>query len=61
LHNVLAIAAGGQTSVALKADGTVVAWGLDNYGQATVPVGLNNVTAISAGHQFCLALTSKSP
>ncbi len=35
--------------LALRSDGTVVAWGENNYGQATVPPGLADVAAISAG------------
>ncbi len=31
-------------SVALKSDGTVLAWGYNFYGQASVPTGLSNVT-----------------
>jgi len=34
------IAGGYSHSLALKDDGTVVAWGLDNYGQSSVPSGL---------------------
>lgn len=52
-----AIAAGGGHSVALKEDGSVIAWGagLSNtgtwseFGQSRIPVGLTGVTAISAG------------
>jgi alpha-tubulin suppressor-like RCC1 family protein len=36
--------------------GTVVAWGCNDYGQATVPAGLSGVTAISAGSVHNLAL-----
>ena len=40
LSGVMAVAAGDYHSLALKADGTVVAWGDNNYGQCTVPAGL---------------------
>jgi alpha-tubulin suppressor-like RCC1 family protein len=40
----------------LKADGTVVAWGNNDYGQTDVPVGLGNVVAIAAGDSHNLAL-----
>jgi alpha-tubulin suppressor-like RCC1 family protein len=61
---VIAIAAGGYHSLALKADGTVVAWGAGgpgqsgdpNYGQATVPAGLTGVTSVAAGQAHSLAL-----
>ena len=45
-----AIAAGNGHTVALKSDGTVVAWGYNFYGQTTVPPGLSGVTAIAAGY-----------
>ena len=53
LNNVVAISAGGRHSLALKADGTVVAWGSNSHansgipttftqtGESSVPVGLN--------------------
>src|SRR6266478_3281903 len=40
LANVIAVAAGSDCSVALKNDHTVVAWGNNDIGQATVPAGL---------------------
>ena len=58
LNDVTAISAGGSHSLALKNDGTVVAWGcvnLDNV-PCTVPVGLSGVTAISAGGYHNLVL-----
>ena len=36
----------------------MVAWGLNNFGQATVPAGLTGVTAISAGSDHTVALKS---
>jgi hypothetical protein len=56
LSGVTAIAAGDQLSLALKSDGTVVAWGKDTAGQTNVPAGLSGVTAIGAGFAFSLAL-----
>ena len=38
--------------------GTVVGWGDNSYGQATVPGGLANVTAIAGGRYHSLALKS---
>jgi alpha-tubulin suppressor-like RCC1 family protein len=58
LNGVVAIAAGEGHSVALKADGTVVAWGVNDQGQATVPSGLTGVVAIAAGSAHSLALKS---
>jgi alpha-tubulin suppressor-like RCC1 family protein len=42
--------------VALKADGTVIAWGDNRRGQASVPPGLSGVIAVSAGENHTLAL-----
>jgi VCBS repeat-containing protein len=50
------VAAGAYHSLTLKSDGTVVAWGANEFGQANVPAGLSGVTAIDAGHYHNLAL-----
>jgi alpha-tubulin suppressor-like RCC1 family protein len=67
LSNVVAIAAGEVHSLALTAEGGVVAWGAGlpgtsghpHYGQATVPGGLSNAVAIAAGEVHSLALTAE--
>src|SRR5207248_2811992 len=63
LTNVTAIAAGVAHTLALKSDGTVVAWGAGqtnggalNYGQSSVPSSLTNVIAIAAGGNSSLGL-----
>ena len=58
LSNVVAIAAGGDFSLALKSDGSVIGWGDNSFHQIETPVGLSNVVAIAAGNQFCLAITT---
>ncbi len=60
LTDVIAIAAGDVTALALKRDGTVVAWGRDwRYsGNINVPTGLSDVVAIAAGPFHSLALKS---
>jgi alpha-tubulin suppressor-like RCC1 family protein len=57
LTNVIAIAAWGDYALALKADGTVTAWGNERSFKP-VPDGLNNVVAVAAGEGFCLAVTA---
>ena len=52
------LSAGSFHNLALKSDGTVSAWGYNDYGQTTVPTGLTNVIAISAGAHYSLALKS---
>jgi hypothetical protein len=46
----------GFHGLALKADGTVVGWGHNAYGQATPPAGLTGVAAIGARAHDSLAL-----
>ncbi len=51
LDGVIAVAGGFSHSLALRTNGTVVAWGSDNNGESAVqvPSGLSNVVAIAAG------------
>jgi alpha-tubulin suppressor-like RCC1 family protein len=56
LSNVVAISGGAGTSLALKADGTVVAWG-----RISAPTGLSHVTALAAGALYTLVLTTNAP
>jgi alpha-tubulin suppressor-like RCC1 family protein len=68
VNNIIAIAAGGKFSLALKADGTLLSWGNDQFGQLgdsaeltnkTAPVavaGVTNVIAIAVGSEYALAL-----
>ncbi|MCW5980834.1 MAG: choice-of-anchor D domain-containing protein [Bryobacteraceae bacterium] len=66
LTGVIAVAAGGEHSLALKSDGTVWAWGANRYGQlgngshadANMPVRVSNLTGVvevTAGGAHSLA------
>ncbi len=57
LNNVVAVAGGAGYSMALKNDGTIVAWGT---GAGNSPPPLTNVAAIAAGRYHGLALLSDS-
>jgi hypothetical protein len=50
------VAAGWSHSVALRSDGTVVAWGWNESGQCDVPAGLGGIVAISAGYDKTIAI-----
>jgi alpha-tubulin suppressor-like RCC1 family protein len=51
----IAVAAGREHSLALRADSTIAGWGNNSYGQATPPTG-NDFIAIAAGEWHSLAL-----
>lgn len=56
LSNVVAFASGGGHALALRSNGTVVAWGGNYYGETAVPAGLSHVIAIAADEHLSLAL-----
>ena len=58
LSNVVAIAAGGWHSLALKSDGTLVGWGDNQYAELNTPAGLSNIVAIAGGGIYSMALRS---
>jgi hypothetical protein len=58
INDAVAIDAGGQHSLVLKADGTVQGFGPSYSGEVSVPSGLQNVVAIAAGNGHSLALKS---
>ncbi len=60
LTDPTALAAGGDHGLAVKTDGTVVAWGCGfNYGQCNVPGGLAAVTAVAGSLTHSLARKSE--
>lgn len=58
LRDVTAIAAGSAHVLALRADGTVAAFGRNSSGECNVPAALSGVAAIAAGEYHSLALKS---
>jgi alpha-tubulin suppressor-like RCC1 family protein len=57
LGDVIAIAAGIESSIALRKDGSVVCWGRNDFGQSTAPgAAQSNVIAIAAGEVHSVAL-----
>ena len=56
LTQVKTVSAGESSVLALKEDGTIIAWGRNYSGECNVPAGLKNVTAISTGGTHSLAL-----
>jgi len=56
LTNVVAIAAGAHHSLAVKSDGTVIAWGWETGGQINVPPGLTGISKVAGGYAYSLAL-----
>ncbi|MBL9133835.1 MAG: hypothetical protein JNG86_21670, partial [Verrucomicrobiaceae bacterium] len=47
---------GSNFVIGLQNDGSVVAWGVNNYGQLNVPAGLSAVSAVAAGYHWGMAL-----
>lgn len=58
--DLVAIAAGNWHSLALRADGHVVAWGANWLGQCNVPASLTNAVAIAAGGYHGLAIDTRT-
>ena len=56
LNNPIAMVGGAGHSMALQANGSVIAWGDDTFNQSAVPPGLSGVIAIASGDYHSLAL-----
>ena len=56
LEDLAAIAAGSFHSLGLKSDGTIVAWGQNNYGQCNVPSPNADFVAVAGGDGHSLGL-----
>jgi hypothetical protein len=58
LTQVVDIAAGNGHTVALRADGTVRAWGNNTALQSSIPLNLGTVSQVAAGGNFSLAIST---
>jgi alpha-tubulin suppressor-like RCC1 family protein len=56
-YDFVQVGAGSNHSLAVRSNGSLVGWGRNQYGQATVPVG-NNFVQVAAGEFHSLALRS---
>jgi alpha-tubulin suppressor-like RCC1 family protein len=54
--DAIAVSAGREHALILRADGSVLAWGLSFSGETNVPASLENVVQVAAGMRFSLAL-----
>ena len=54
--NIVDIDASWSHYLALRADGSLVAWGSNLYGQLNIPAAATNIIAIACGGTHCLAL-----
>ena len=55
-EGVIAIAAGGENTLAVNAHGTVTAWGEDDFGQTDVPADLKDVISVAVSRYHSVAL-----
>ena len=57
-NNFTAISAGARHGLALKSNGSVVAWGWNGHGQVSAKPSTSDFKAVAAGYFFCMALES---
>lgn len=56
LTNIFAVSAGGAHCLAVRSNGSVVAWGNNSYGQSNVPTNLADVVSVAGGWYHSVAL-----
>lgn len=56
LSDVVALAAGGYHSLALRKNGSATAWGDNSAGQTNIPLNLDNIVYLGAGDYHSVAL-----
>ena len=56
--SIVVVAGGSLHSLGLKADGTIVAWGWNDYGQCNIPEPNEGFVAVAAGAGHSLGLKS---
>ena len=56
LENLVAVATGTHHSLALKEDGTIVAWGENDFGRCDIPSPNADFVAVAAGYYHSLGL-----
>src|SRR5205814_3331928 len=54
LTNVVAVSTRSSTTIAIRADGTIVRWG--GYSGSTIPADVSNVVAVALASSYYLAL-----
>ena len=54
--NIVSVCVGRTHSLGLTADGKVLAWGMDTFGETIVPPDLTNAVAIAAGEAHSVAM-----
>jgi len=55
---IFQLAVGDEHAIGIRADGTVVTWGYDKFGQCDVPSGIANAVQAAAGSNHSLVLLS---
>src|SRR5438034_5699262 len=57
-RRIISISAGGSHNIALRFEGTVLAWGNNGSGQSSVPAGLDQLSQVAVGAAHNVAIKS---